>query len=153
VPRVTACVSNDCHNGGIAIAAMAYWKSRGEAGLGASEDGITLKTRPFRWRSWRLVAALLLGLSAPGAWAQAAQTLQAQLSTTAPGVNDALCRTLALPMVYAITMAVALGTFMGQILVNVGWKKKAGRWRMPSPSPPASPSRWIPAGRTRAAMG
>ncbi|MBM5817839.1 MAG: hypothetical protein FJ083_15035, partial [Cyanobacteria bacterium K_Offshore_surface_m2_239] len=97
---------------------MAFLTGGGETGLGAKEDGSPVKTRSFRWRCWRLVAALLLGVSAPGAWAETAQTLQAQLGATAPGVNNALCRTMALPMVYAITMAVALGTFLGLILVK-----------------------------------
>jgi len=65
--RDTVGVGNDGHNGGTAIAAMAFLTGGGETGLGAKEDGSPVKTRSFRWRCWRLVAALLLGVSAPGA--------------------------------------------------------------------------------------
>ena len=116
--RFTVRSSDDGHNGGNAITAMAWSEGDVVTVPGVKGSGSSVQARPFRWRSWRLVAALLLGWSAPGAMAQVAQTMQGELRTTAPGVNDAMCRTMALPMVYAITVAVALGTFVGLILVK-----------------------------------
>ena len=68
----------------------------------------------FRWRRWQLLPLALMGISAPGALGQ---TLAA-MAVNAPGVNDAACRTMALPLVYAITLTVALGTLVGLLLVR-----------------------------------
>ncbi|MFM7235961.1 MAG: glycoside hydrolase family protein [Cyanobium sp.] len=70
-----------------------------------------------RWtlpRGWRLLSLALLGLSAPGALAQ---TLSA-IGVNSPGVNDSSCRTMEVPVVYAITLIVGLGTFIGLHLVK-----------------------------------
>ena len=70
-----------------------------------------------RWhplRRWRLLSLALMGLSTPGALGQ---TLGAMGANT-PGVNDGNCRTMALPVVYMITLAVALGAFFGLVLVK-----------------------------------
>jgi GH24 family phage-related lysozyme (muramidase) len=55
-----------------------------------------------------------MGVSAPGALAQ---TLSA-IGVNSPGVNDSSCRTMGPPVVYAITMIVGLGTFIGLFLVK-----------------------------------
>lgn len=75
----------------------------------------TPKARWRPWPHWRLIPLVLMGLSAPGALGQA---LGGGVGVTAPGVNDATCRTMNLPLVYAITLAVALGTFVGLFLVK-----------------------------------
>ncbi len=65
-------------------------------------------------RRWRFLPLFLMGLSAPRALGQ---TLEAMGVNTA-GVNDSDCRTMALPMVYVLTLIVALGTFIGLYLVK-----------------------------------
>lgn len=70
-----------------------------------------------RWhplRRWRLLSLALIGLSTPGALGQTLTAMGAHTS----GVNDGSCRTMALPVVYVITLAVALGAFFGLVLVK-----------------------------------
>jgi len=69
-----------------------------------------------RWpgRGWRLLPLALMGLSAPAVLAQ----VPAASGVMAPGVEDALCRTMATPVVYGFTLLVALGTFAGLYLVK-----------------------------------
>jgi GH24 family phage-related lysozyme (muramidase) len=75
----------------------------------------SLATSPWRLqRRWRLLPLALMGLNAPEALGQ---TLGA-MGVNTSGVNDPSCRTMDLPMVYALTLAVALGTFVGLSLVK-----------------------------------
>ncbi|MFN9660434.1 MAG: glycoside hydrolase family protein [Cyanobacteriota bacterium] len=67
------------------------------------------------WRHWRGIPLLVMGLSAPAALAQA---LGSGGGVNAPGVNDASCRTMELPLVYTVTLAVALGAFLSLYLVK-----------------------------------
>ena len=69
----------------------------------------------FHIRHWRLLPLALMGLSGPAALAQ---TLGRLGGVDTPGVNTDACRTMAVPLVYAITLIVALGTFLGLFLVK-----------------------------------
>lgn len=69
----------------------------------------------FRIQHWQLLPLALLGLSGPAALAQ---TLDRLGGVDTPGVNTDACRTMAVPLVYGITLIVALGTFLGLILVK-----------------------------------
>lgn len=69
----------------------------------------------FPLRRWQLVPLALMGFSGPAALAQ---TLERMGGVSAPGVNTDVCRTMATPLVYAITLLVALGTFLGLYLVK-----------------------------------
>jgi len=73
-------------------------------------------------RRWRLFPLLLMGLSSQGALAQSLVTM----GVNTPGVNDPECRTMALPMVYGLTLLVGIGTFLclhvvRRSLVRQGW--------------------------------
>lgn len=69
----------------------------------------------FPFRRWQLVPLALMGFSGPAALAQ---TLGRMGGGDAPGVNTDVCRTMAMPLVYAITLLVTLGTFFGLYLVK-----------------------------------
>ena len=55
-----------------------------------------------------------MGMSAPGAFGQTPLAI----GVNTPGLNNSDCRTMVLPMVYTITMIVALGTFISLYLVK-----------------------------------
>ena len=65
-------------------------------------------------RRWQLLPLVLMGLSAPGALGQT----QFAMGVNTPGLNNSDCRTMVLPMVYTITVIVALGTFISLYLVK-----------------------------------
>ena len=73
---------------------------------------------PFRMgiplRRWQLLSLALMGFSGPAALGQ---TLGA-MGVNTPGVNTDACRTMAVPLVYLLTLIVALGTFFGLYLVK-----------------------------------
>jgi GH24 family phage-related lysozyme (muramidase) len=69
----------------------------------------------FRIQHWQLLPLALLGLSGPAALAQSLDRLG---GVDTPGVNTDACRTMAVPLVYGITLIVALGTFLGLVLVK-----------------------------------
>lgn len=68
----------------------------------------------FLLRRWQLLPLALMGLSGPGVLGQ---TLGSKV-VNSPGVNTDVCRTMAVPLVYALTLIVALGTFFGLYLVK-----------------------------------
>lgn len=65
-------------------------------------------------RRWQLLPLALMGLSGPGALGQSVGSKV----VNSPGVNTEACRTMAVPLVYALTLIVALGTFFGLYLVK-----------------------------------
>jgi len=71
----------------------------------------------LRWRYARrlhLLPLVLVGMIAPGALGQTPLAM----GVNTPGLNNPDCRTMDLPMVYTITVIVALGTFMSIYLVK-----------------------------------
>ncbi|MEB3324393.1 MAG: C39 family peptidase [Cyanobacteriota bacterium] len=94
-----------------------------------------------------------MGLSAPGALGQ---TLGA-MGVNTPGVNDGSCRTMALPLVYALTLMVILGAFVGLFLVKrrltkEGWSL-ANALSEPTRLTIPVEMRWTESGGDRMAMG
>jgi GH24 family phage-related lysozyme (muramidase) len=65
-------------------------------------------------RRWHLLPLALMGLSSTGALGQ---TLGA-MGVNTTGVIDGACRSMPLPLVYALTLIVPLGTFLGLTLVK-----------------------------------
>ncbi|MFM7465181.1 MAG: hypothetical protein ACKO28_06880, partial [Cyanobium sp.] len=65
-------------------------------------------------RRWHLLPLALMGFSGPAALGQ---TLGA-MGVNTPGVNTDACRTMAVPLVYVVTLIVAMGTFFGLYLVK-----------------------------------
>jgi GH24 family phage-related lysozyme (muramidase) len=65
-------------------------------------------------RHWHLLPLALMGFSGPVALGQTLGTM----GVNTPGVNTDACRTMAVPLVYLLTLIVALGTFLGLYLVK-----------------------------------
>jgi len=104
-------------------------------------------------RRWRLLPLALMGLSTPAALGQ---TLGA-MGVSTPGVNDGSCRTMALPLVYALTLMVTLGAFGALYLVKrrltkEGWSL-ANALSEPTRLTIPAEMRWTESGGDRMAMG
>lgn len=102
---------------------------------------------------WRLLPLVLMGLSTP---ATLGQTLGAMVVNT-PGVNDASCRTMDLPLVYGLTLIVTLGAFVAIYLVNrrltkEGWSL-ANALSEPTRLTIPAEMRWTESGGDRMALG
>lgn len=107
----------------------------------------------FHLRRWQLLPLALMGFSGPAALGQ---TLGA-MGVNTPGVNTDACRTMAVPLVYVLTLIVALGTFFGLYLVKrrltkEGWSL-ANALSEPTRLTIPAEMRWTDSGGDRLAMG
>lgn len=107
----------------------------------------------FPFRRWQLLPLALMGLSGPAALGQ---TLGA-IGVNTPGVNTDACRTMVVPLVYGITLFVALGTFLGLYLVKrrltkEGWSL-ANALSEPTRLTIPAEMRWTDSGGDRLAIG
>jgi len=109
-----------------------------------------------RWqpmRRWSLLPLALMGLSGPRALGQ---TLGA-MGVNTPGVNDGSCRTMALPLVYGLTLMVTVGAFVALYLVKrrltkEGWSL-ANALSEPTRLTIPVEMRWTDSGGDRMALG
>ncbi|MFM7514022.1 MAG: glycoside hydrolase family protein [Cyanobium sp.] len=104
-------------------------------------------------RRWHLLPLALMGFSGPAALGQPLGAM----GVNTPGVNTDACRTMALPLVYVLTLIVAMGTFFGLYLVKrrltkEGWSL-ANALSEPTRLTIPAELRWTDSGGDQLAMG